>query len=58
MSEQICGECRHHKAFMEELGLHQERYKHYFCDNEQSDYYTDFTDYTDTCDCFEQRGIE
>ena len=45
----ICGECKWHELF----GI-----RGFVCANEDSDYYTDYTEYTDTCECFEQRGIE
>ena len=46
----ICGECRWHiKGWGKD---------DWICGNDASDYYTDQTDYTDTCECFEQRGVE
>lgn len=46
----ICGECKWH--------IRYEHDKYWSCDNIDSDYFTDYTEYTDTCECFEQRGIE
>lgn len=43
---EICGECKYHK-FSE--------FPDFVCTNEDSEYYCDFTDYTDTCDGFEKR---
>lgn len=45
-----CGECKWHKY--DEFG------RAWVCTNDRSDYVADFTDYTDTCECFEQRGVE
>lgn len=45
---QICGECKHHKT--DEID--------WYCDNEESEYYTAYTEYMDYCRMFEQRGIE
>lgn len=46
----ICGECKYHAY--DEFG------KAWVCTNGSSDYVADFTDYTDTCEEFEQRGID
>lgn len=46
----MCGECKWH--------IRYEHDKYWSCDNIDSDYYTDYTEYTDTCECFEQRGVE
>lgn len=46
----ICGECKWHRY--DEFG------RAWVCTNDRSDYVADFTDYTDGCNCFEQRGIE
>lgn len=46
----MCGECRHQYP--------ADTKGNWCCCNEDSDYYTEYTEYTDTCDCFEQRGIE
>ncbi len=51
----ICGECKYHKSDKQDNGF---AYIGFYCDNEHSDFYTDFTDYTDTCGMWEQRGIE
>ena len=45
-----CGECKYH--IYGYVGI----YGDYSCNNGESDYYGDFTDYTDTCEYFEQRG--
>ena len=47
---QICGECKWHRLY--------EHDKYWSCDNKDSDYYTDYTEYTDTCPMWEQRGVE
>lgn len=46
----MCGECR--------WAMYQVCKRAFSCANKDSDYYTDYIAYTDTCDCFEQRGIE
>ena len=52
----ICGECKWHKLpEVERLVLFG---RAWVCTNDRSDYVADFTDYTDTCEHFEQRGIE
>lgn len=48
--EDVCGECKWHKY--DEFG------RAWVCTNDRSDYVADFTDYTDTCEHFEQRGVE
>lgn len=55
MAEKICGECRWHKSDKMDNGF---AYIGWYCDNVQSEYYTDFTDYSDMCEAWEQRGIE
>ena len=45
-----CGECRWH--------VYDEFGRAWVCTNDRSDYVADFTDYTDTCDMWEQRGVE
>ena len=52
MGEKICGECKWHRK--EDCP----RDTQWHCQNENSDYYLDYTDYTDTCEEFEQRGID
>lgn len=44
--EDICGRCKWHKY--DGFG------RAWACVNDRSDYVADFTDYTDTCECFEQ----
>lgn len=44
---QICGECKYHKT--DEID--------WYCDNEESEYYTAYTEYMDFCRMFEQRGL-
>lgn len=48
MADQICGECNYHRCMDGE----------WTCQNEGSDYFTDYTDYEDSCDMWEQRGID
>lgn len=50
MREHICGECKYH--------VYDEFGKAWVCTNDSSDYVADFTDYTDGCREWEQRGIE
>lgn len=47
----ICGECKWHR---------QDDYhkSDYVCVNADSDYCTEYTDYTDSCREWEQRGVE
>ena len=46
--ERCCGTCRWHDR--------DEEYSDEFtCDNEDSEYYADYTDYGDICDCYEER---
>lgn len=52
---EICGECKHHKSDKQDGDF---AYIGWYCDNEDSDYYTDYTEYDDSCDCFEKRGAE
>lgn len=61
----MCGECRFHtletRQYPNKRGQitcsAQVRCE-WVCANPKSDYYADYTDFTDTCECFEQRGIE
>lgn len=46
----MCGECKWHKY--DEFG------RAWVCTNDRSDYVADFTDYTDTCEEWSERGIE
>lgn len=50
MNRAICGECKWH--------VYDDFGRAWVCTNDSSDYVADFTDYTDGCDCYEQRGIE
>ena len=54
-NREICGECKWHKVIKD---YNDSRYEAWACDNEDSPYYTYYTEYTDTCECFEQRGAE
>ena len=50
--EECCGKCKHHKAvIIRGKNCHLD----WFCDNEDSEYYTDYTGYSDGCDEFEER---
>lgn len=51
--DKICGECKWH--WCEDLGFIK---SDWYCVNPDSDYCMDSTDYTDTCDEWEQRGVE
>ena len=59
MSKLICGECKYHKGdyITNAFNGHRE-VRGFKCENEQSYYYTDYTEYEDTCECFEKRGVE
>ena len=61
----LCGECRFHRLevidnrpkskteqFLTTIGIKSG----WVCTNGYSDYYGNFTEDTDTCECFEQRG--
>lgn len=48
---EICGKCKWCKK---STG----HFETWFCDQKDSDYYIDYTDYADTCEQFEQRGVE
>lgn len=65
MADKICGECRYHQLETKQYPDKKGRITStvqvksgWICTNSESDYYTDWTDYTDTCECFEQRGID
>lgn len=47
---EICGECKWHK--------YEEIDRGYVCVNADSPYCTEWTDYSDSCREFEQRGVE
>ena len=60
MSREICGECKWHIQ-ARKIHEHIKEFKlsdEFVCTNGDSEYYIDYTDYTDTCEQFEQRGIE
>ena len=49
----ICGECKYSKR-----DWTNPKNPDFYCSNERSDNYGYNPDYTDTCDMWEQRGIE
>ena len=53
----ICGECEHHE-FHKRFYQGGKETSVWYCNCEDSDYYTDYTEYTDTCPMFQERGIE
>ena len=55
MYKEICGECKWHTQAED---CNDKRYVDWVCTNAESPYVTDFTDYNDWCEQFEQRGIE
>ena len=55
MSREICGECTWHDVHEYRTLLTGDAW---ICNNEDSDYYCYYTMYTDTCECFEQGGVE
>lgn len=59
MSEHICGECRYHKGeYITNAFNGRRECRGFKCDNEDSEYFTEYTDYTDTCEEWSERGIE
>ena len=50
MNREICGECKWH--------TYEEIDRGFVCTNADSPYCTEWTGYTDACECFEQRGVE
>ena len=61
----ICGECKFHRLETKsspnkkgQITCSAQVRSGWICVNSESDYFTDFTDYTDTCECFEERGRE
>ena len=50
----ICGECRYHTPKIEANGKPCD----WWCENIDSENCAMFTDYDDTCDAWESRGIE
>ena len=49
----MCGECKWHTAEKD-----REKLIGYYCGNGQSEHYGMWTQYTDTCEEWEQRGAE
>ena len=56
MSREICGECKWH--FKSDWLCVLGREEDWYCAYPDSPHCQEFTDYTDTCEEFEQRGIE
>lgn len=56
---EICGTCEHHypererNAFTGKMEL-----RGWFCNNTKSDYCAEYTEYEDSCEHYELRGIE
>lgn len=50
--EECCGRCKHHKAVRTNSG---DNVVDWFCDNEDAEYYTEYTDYACSCEDFEER---
>lgn len=44
---EICGECKYHR-YDRESG-------DWVCENDDSEYFAEFTDYNDSCDGYEER---
>ena len=49
LDDGICGECKHHR---------KDKDGDWMCMNADSDYYCEWTSYTDGCDEFEKRDID
>lgn len=47
MKDECCGTCKHHNC-----NIHDD----WFCTNPDSDFYTDYTDYEDKCEDYEERN--
>ena len=47
MTEECCGTCKYHYYDIED--------KEWVCDNKNSDYYSDYTSYSDSCEEYEER---
>lgn len=45
MNKEVCGTCMYHRYSKDG----------WYCVNSVSEYYTDYTEYTDTCDEYEER---
>ena len=50
-NNECCGKCKYHKPDRPCGGDIND----WYCDNEELEYYTDYTEYDDTCDSFEER---
>jgi len=48
MTDNICGKCKYHQ--------HEEIDDGWVCVNENSRYFTDWTEYEDGCEDYEERG--
>lgn len=60
MTNECCGTCMWHLSQTKVIGVLTNKASsnvvvEWFCNNKRSDYYTDFTDYDDTCDEWEDR---
>ena len=49
---EICGHCRYHLPDAELFENNE-----FMCDCEESEYYTDFTGYNDSCNFWEERTL-
>lgn len=47
MTDKCCGTCRYHR---------KNEWEEWYCHNPESDYYTDYTAYDDSCYDWEERG--
>lgn len=61
----MCGECKHHiletRQYPNKRGQITSTFQvrsGWVCSNSDSDYFADYTEYTDTCPMWEQRGVE
>lgn len=60
--EKVCGACKWHIMETKIVGakdiysvkISSQVVNEWFCNNSRSEYYTDFTDYSDTCDEYER----
>lgn len=53
--KECCGTCRFHRHHTTDDGVRVYA-NEWICGNEDSDYYTDFTEYSDSCDSWEGRN--
>lgn len=53
--EKICGECKWHYPENDVSGI---KILGWYCGSDESEHANMWTDYTDTCEQFEQRGVE